>query len=757
MNKQDASGRYQHAGAAEQVADFDTRDSIDIRAILRTFWRRKWAVISSALLFVVVTLLVVVNQTPLYTATATLMLNTRQSNVVDVDAVLSGLPANATQVLNEIEVLQSGRLIERVVDKLRLDRDPEFNDALIEDEGGVRYLDAEYWAGLVRTNILEPIGASPNSDTVPDIPPDEQARLVREGVLDAVRAGLSVQQVSYSVAITVSFTSQSPKKASLIANTIAEQYLVDQLEAKFEATSRATTWLNDRLSGLKTQVEASEAAVEAFNASVGAGAGQGAAVVTQQLTQLNAELVLARAQRAEAEARYERIAELLQQRGASAAADAISSPLIQSLRQQMAELRRREAELATRYTARHPTMINIRAEISDTASAVAAEVRKVVLGLKTELEVARSRERALQESVQSLEDDTISQNRAFVELRQLEREAEANRLIYESFLSRFKETEDQEGLAQADAQLISKAQAPLDPSYPNKPRSIALAGFGGIVFGVLVALLLEQLDNAYRTARQIELDLGLVTLGVIPRMKGRKDRRVHLDYVVSKPTSMIAEAFRGLRSALFLTNVDAPPRIIAVASSLPGEGKTTVSLLLAQTSAKLGKSVLLVDCDLRRPTLHETFASDDGPSLVELLSGEACLDEVVRHDEASGLNFIPSRSTAASAIDLLSSQRFADLVRDFRARFDTVVLDGPPTLVVSDSVPIAKQADAVIFVVKWNGAAREAVRSGVRALTDRGVVIDGVVLSQVDVASQARYGYGEAAGYYGRYRQYYQN
>jgi capsular exopolysaccharide synthesis family protein len=726
---------------------------LDLRALILTLWRRKWLIVGCTSLILVVTALTLMQVTPQYSATVSIMMNTRENRVVDVESVLSGLPADTAAMLSEIEVIQSSQLIGRVVDKLRLDRDPEFNGALRPDG----------WRQSIK-QLLATASSIVGSATVTDIDKTVDISLVsdpseriRATVTKAIQGRLFVQPVQRSWVIDITFTSEDREKAALIANMIADQYLVDQLEAKYEATRRATSWLNDRLAELKTDIKASEAAVEEFKAQLGAGAGQGAELTVQQLTQLNAELILARTARAEAEARYNQVASLLNSEGISAATDVISSPLIQTLEQKLAELRREEAEFSTRYGDRHPDMINKRAEIADTEAAIASEVQKVISSLRTEVSVARTREQTLRAGVQELESRSFDQGIASVQLRQLEREAEANRLVYQSFLSRFKETQEQDDIQQADARIISRAEPPGGSSYPKSTLILAIAGAVGICLGIAIAFLLERLDNVFRSPRQIETTLAMSTLGMIPLLQRSHRRRDILNYVLKKPTSAFAESIRSLRTALLLSNVDNPPKVIALTSSVPEEGKSTTAVLLAETTAKMGKSVVLVDCDLRRPNLHQTLGLSNDRSLVQLLDRSAGFDDVLQIHASTGIHFIAAQSTAANAIDLLSSRAFSTLIRQLREHYELVILDTAPTLAVADSAVIGRQSDSVLFAIRWGRTPREAVEAGVRALRDAGVRLTGAVLTQVDLRRHAQYGYGDSGYYYGRYSGYYAN
>lgn len=733
-----------------------TPGSLDIRQILRIIQRRKWILVTSVLLFALVAAINVSQQTPIYTTSAALILNTRESNVVDVQAVLSGLPADETAVMGEIEIIYSSQLIGRVVDKLRLEHDPEFNGALRTPKWSDGLFSISTYVPndlLVQMGLRPaPMPAASSQSTAVEL--QDQ---IRSGVIAEVQARMTVEPVNYSLVIQVSFKSEDPRKAALIANTIIEQYMVDQLEAKFDAADRASLWLNDRLSELKAEVEASEAAVETYRATLSAGSAQNTDLITQQMSQISSELTIASTQRAEAQARYNQVNNLINSGGTTAAADFIASPMIQSLRQLQADLSQEETQLSIEYGDLHPVMIDIRAKIEDTTRQIDIEVGNVVANLSTELAVARSREAALRQSLDALEQQSSNQSQASVELRQLEREAEASRAVYENFLSRFKETEQQDDLQEADARMISRAEVPGAPSSPNKRRAIMVAVFLGLFAGMAIIYLLEKLDNAYRSPEQIERDLGLATLTMVPFTKQGKQRRDVLRSVLKEPASSLAEAFRSLRNTLFLTNVDTPPKVVLVTSSVPREGKSTTAVLLALATARVGKKVVVVDCDLRRPTLHSTLKIDSGSNLVDYLSHSASLEEVITHDEETGIDVIPSSATSASASDLLSTQTFRNLLEELRERYDMVIVDAAPILAVSDALVIGPNVDSIIYVSRWDHTPRSAVRSGVQSLRDAGLHVSGLVFCLVDLKRHASYGYDDYASHYGRYKEYYES
>jgi capsular exopolysaccharide synthesis family protein len=383
-------------------------------------------------------------------------------------------------------------------------------------------------------------------------------------------------------------------------------------------------------------------------------------------------------------------------------------------------------------------------------------VRKIVDGLRNDVEVARARETTLEQSLDELERKASSQSRQSVELRQLERDAEASRLVYQNFLSRFKETSEQEDLQEPDARIISEAEPPLSPSEPNRQRVVLLGGAFGLMLGLGLVFLLEQLSNTFRTAADLEEQGGLPVLARIPRVWRRMRRSKVIDYARRKPNSALAEGIRNLRTAVFLANLDHPPKAVMITSSFPGEGKSTTALLLAWMSNQIGKSAIIVDCDVRRPTLYKTLGLEDVPDILSVLDGSVPLDEAIRTDEAYGLHVLPAIRTVPHAPDVLSSRRFGELIDELRARYDFVLLDAPPILSVSDAGVVGKVADATVYMVRWDATPRRAVLDGVKRLQDLRIRVTGTAMTLVDRKREAQYeSYHYGYGYYAKRDAYY--
>lgn len=740
-----------HFDNQEQATPSFDMGELDLRDLLNTLWRRKMMIFSTVILITALTALTVLQITPRYTATTNVMLETRQNNVVDIESVMSGMSAEMATVLSEVEVIRSSSLIRRVVHKLNLIRDPEFNGELRKKPWYQEYLDLETY---VSKEFLITVGLRKQKVMLAE---EEARERLEAQVIEAIKGGLSVAPVRRSLVISISFTSENARKAALISNAIAEHYIVDQLEAKFEATRRATSWLNERIGALRDKVKKTEAAVEAYRSKTSGRIGQSSKMTDQQISDLNTQLILASTEKAEADARLQQVEQLLSAPGddLNSAAEVLNSPLIQRLRDQEAQVLRKVSELSSRYGDRHPRMIKARAEYTDLGKSIEREVKKIAQSLRNEMQIARVRQNTLQQNLNRLELRSGKQGKAAIKFRELEREAQANRLLYENFLSRFKETSEQENLQQADTRIISRADVPLGASFPKKKLTVILAMVGSLFLAVVLVFVVERLDNSFRSSEQLENMTGIPVIGMVPLVTSLLGRKNVSRYLLDNPSSSVSESVRSLRTSLLLSNVDNPPKVIGVTSTVPSEGKSTIAMWLAQVAATSGQKVLLVDADLRRPSVHKNLNIDNSFSLVELLAEDCSLEQAVQKDEQSGVFILPGKSVQASALDMLSSNHMATFIQSFRQHFDLIIIDAPPILAVSDAKIIGQIADKMLYTVQWDSTPKKLVQAGLRAATDANIDLAGAVLTQVNTRKHARYGYGDYGYYYGKYKDYY--
>ena len=724
---------------------------IDILAIVRTLRKRLGVILGITIGLSALVMVGVFQMTPLYTGETLVLLDQQKTQVIDAESVMSGLGGDSATVDSQVEILRSRSIARRVVDQLNLVGDPEFNSDL-RPVSVLSWVDPRVWmASLVSTAV--------NSG----LTDEQREEATANRVVDAVVDSTNVSRRGLTYVLSLEFTSESPAKAAKIANLLADTYVVDQLEAKFDATKKANEWLSSRLSNLRQQVEASERAVEIYRKQNGLENVDGVTINDQQLSELNAQLILAKTNLAEKEAKYQRARQIIEKGGSiESVADVVQSTTISALRSKEADLARQQADLSSKYGPRHPSILNIDAQRQDIQHQIGREVRRIVGSIQNEAAIAQSRVDSLQKSLNDLKGTANENNQAFVQMRELQREADANKAVYESFLNRYKETSQQGDLQTPDSRVISAATNPLLPSYPRKSLIGAVALVLSGMLGVGTALLLERLDNSLHTSQEVEETLGfahLVSLPLVPDEKGPNGKKMApQDYLLAKPLSAYSEAMRSLRSALALSNVDNPPKILLFTSALPNEGKTTSSVSFARAAAESGLRVILIDCDLRHPSIHKALgAGAPKAGLVEYLAGKASMEDVLVIDEKSGLSYIPVASGSANPPDVLVSQQMQRLLVDLRNGYDLIVLDSAPVLPVSDSRVLSRLADKTVFVVRWAETPKEAAQGGVRELKNFNADIAGIVLSAVDTTKQAKYGYGDGGYYYKRYSRYYVN
>lgn len=714
--------------------------SVELRDVINFLRRRVVTISATALGVFLVALIVVTQLTPRYEATSTVLLDVQGAQVVDIDAVMSGFRTGLATANAQTAILKSHAIAERVANRMNLWGDPEF---VAQTSSSV----------LSRLNPLNWFGGDPIALDDGDRVRDQR----RQYAIQTLRDRMQVSPNMQTQTIEISFESEQPERAAQIANAIAEEYALDQLEAKFEATKTAAEWLSRRLEGMRSSLNAAERAVETFRSESNLINADGLLLSEQELSELNSQLILIRAEKAEKQAIYARAQQLLSG-GASleSVSQVIGSPVITALRQQQAELSRKQADFASRYGARHPQMINVQAERRDLEALIQQEISRIVDSLKNAVAVVRTRERSIEQSLAERRSFASENNQALVRLRALEREAEATRTLYGTFLARFKEVNEQETLQTSGVRIISPAIAPRAPSFP-KTNLILLGALAlGLGFGGGIAFAQELFDDTFHTARQIEQLLGVPNIGVIPYIDGENSRGVVPGYVLEKPLSPYSEAFRALRTSLKLSNVDSPPKVILFTSAIPSEGKTTIATSFAVSAAKAGICTIIIDCDLRKPRVHKLLGSaavDSG--LVEYLADPVSLDTVIRKHEASGADFIPVASGSINPTEVLGSRHMADLLGILRSRYDLIVIDSAPLLPVAETRVVANFADTTVLVVRWGQTPRAASLNAVKLLRQSGQLLAGTILSTVDMNRQVNYGYGDSAYTYGNYGDYY--
>lgn len=683
-------------------------ETIDLGALVGTLWRGKLLIILATFLAILAGgYYAYIAATPLYRATAVVILETKQESIVDLQSVLGGMSGDTSEVNSEVEVFRSRALMGRVVDRLDLIADPEFNGSLRDPS----------LMDQVKGTVKSLLGsAAPVEVTTPG--------RIRDATITSLLAQVTIRNVPQSLVFQVTVETSDAQKSAEIADTIAALYVQDQIDVKLEATAQATTWLSGRVTELQGQLETAEAAVSAFNSSTALISVEALQLLDRQVKDLRDRIGSTELSLTQSQAALDTLTQA-DTRQAQAAAANLTLP------QSLSGTNATNSTDARDFDARFAQVVN-RAQI---------EVTRITQQLA-----------ALRTSEATLQSQINSQNADLIKLQQLTREAEATRLLYEYFLTRLKETSAQEGIQQPDSRILSDAVVPNAASSPRKSLILAMSTILGLMIGAALVLFREASRSGFRSAPDVESATGYAVLGQIPIIPAR-NRQSTLNYLMERPESAAAESIRNLRTSLLLSNVDNPPQVIVSTSSIPGEGKTTTSLALAQNMGDMGRKVLLIEGDIRRRTLNEYFDDLPKAGIVSVIAGDKTLDEALYHNPQLRADMLIGEKTSVNAADLFSSDRFQNLIAELRTRYDTIIIDTPPVLIVPDARIIAQLADAVLFSVKWDSTPREQVEEGLSMFRTGRIRIGGLVLTQINTKQMKKYGgkYGTYASYGAKY------
>ena len=708
------------------------RGPVDLRRLWATLRRYRVVFALVFLLVFLAALLHAMTATPVYTATASVMIDDRHHNVTpDQQQVLSDLPDATGVVDTEVEIMRSRALAGRVVDALNLTADPEFNTALRK-------------GGLSLFGHAKPAAAG-----------EDEHRRQRDATIDALINRIQVDRRGLTYVINISVTSTSPAKAALLANTVGDRYLTAQLDAKFEATQRANRWLQGRLSSLRSDVTNAEQSVASYQSSKGLLQATGSNLTEQRVAQLQASESSAAADLAEKQARLNTARQQIASGGTGQdLGEALNSDVIKTLRGKLSDAIHQQQLLSAKYGPRHPDVIAQENTQHQIETDIQAEVNRIVGSLQADVNASSQRLAAIRADLGQAQGTLASSKSAEVGMNSLQMNADAQSAVYKSLLDRFQQTSVQDGSLQSDAQVVSPAQIPLKPSSPNKKLDIALGVIFGLLAGVVTVVGMEMWSGEVRTSDDVEKMLGVPAIGSVPTTRGATNL-APTQYLVDTPLSAFAESFRQLRAALRRADLDSPVKTLAVTSALPGEGKSTTSMCLARSIALGGQRTIAVDCDLRRRTLHTMLAVKPAVGLLEVLAGTAKLEDALIVDEPSGCHILPLTASKFTPRDVFGTQAFAKLVAYLKAEYDFVILDCAPVLAVADTRTITEVVDGVLVLVQWQKTAARAVKYAISAVESVGGKVLGVALTKVNLKAQAAYGYGDSGYYFRSYANYY--
>lgn len=722
------------------------------------FIKRRFTLIATVVVIgTVLAAMVGLSRPVLYTATAEVVIDPTDTRAFGLDSETGVISADAAALETEMRVARSPDVAQAVIDRLGLERRMALELAA-KREGGTTLAPAlqpfAQLFDLVPANILVATGLASEVVQLEVMDTTEEARRAAQEYLDN---NLSVRQSGRSRVFAVAFTAKHPTEAARVANAIADSYVNQSLARKLGGTTRASSYLETRLMELEEQLRTKEEEIKDYRAENKLMELQGGSLSEMELAQLSSELINVRAEREDAEGRlsYLRSLRANGSDALEAVGEVLTSPLVAALVQEHIRLKRKEGELLATYGDRHPQVLGVRADLEGVVDQIGGEINRYIASLDNEISLLAARENAIREQMSRAGAENVELSQARIGLHELEREANALRDLYNTFLVRFTESREQRQVLEADARVIARADAPLHPSSPGVPLFAAVGFVASGMLGVLLALVRERLDRGLRTNRQIEQELGIACLGQVPFLKEiSKQRQKPHEYLLEKPRSGYAESIRSISTYLRMSNIDNPPKVIQVTSSIPSEGKSTFATSLATLLAKAGQSTLLIDLDFHHPSVARELGIEPEQCLVDYMVGDAPLEKVI-YGSDFGLTVLPVRRQAVDPSVLINSQRMHQLLEQVKVEYDYVIVDSPPVLLVSDPKATSELVDATILLVRWQETHLDKPQNSLKELDAVGARIAGAVLSQVDMKKQEQYGYAGVGSYYKNYRKYY--
>ncbi len=718
---------------------------IDFGRYWETIAKRKWKILFFALFMAALVAAIVMSITPMYRATATLLIESQEAKVVSIEEVYGFGGQSKEYFQTEFEILKSRSLIEKVVRKLNLVKPPEFHQ---EQQSLVWYKDIlpeslglKLFLPVEKSEFI--VGTAKNI---------ESEDVVFNAVVKHFMTRLSISPVRKTQIVRISFDAEDPQLAKDVANAMANGYIDNHLDAKMELTSKVTRWMVERLGGLSVKLKEAEERLQNFREQENLVDIQGGTLSESELKELASRLLVAQQEFNRAQSLRQQVISINDGEnidGYESISAVLQNPLVRDLSIERARAGARISELSKRYGSKHPKMIAAHSEFNSTDESLRKQVKRVVDGVINDYYVALANVNDLTSALVEAKTESHSISRKQYRLRELAREVLTTQELYDTFLKRIKETSATSSLKTANARVVDPAIKPTIPVKPKKALLIMLAFAVSVVFGVVVAFFLDALNNTFQRVEDVEAILNLRVLGIVPTIKKIKKRKLEMSRLFfDKDNSGFSEAIRTIRTGLVLSGVNKPHKVIMVTSSVPGEGKTTFSSNLAFALGKVEK-VIYIDADMRRPCVAKNFGFQAGqPGVANVISGTAGVSECTHR--VDGIDIILAGIVPPNPQELLSSKRFGTLLSRLAEKYDRVIIDSPPVNAVSDPLLLSVNADAVIYVTRAGATKREQVKAGVGRLLQANASILGLVLNFVDISKQR----GKTRGYDGYFDQY---
>jgi polysaccharide biosynthesis transport protein len=727
------------------------QEHIDIRDYLQVILKRKWSAITAFAIIVITVVIHSFTATPIYEATARLVIEKENPNVVSIEEVMAVDSSGSDYYQTQYKIIESRTVAREVIKRLHLDESEEFfpkpKDDLISNMKRSIGETFENWGDSIKSLLT-----TENSNTATDAL-DEDSALVTD-----FTERVEVSPIRNSRLVDVSFQAKDPVLATNIVNTLARAYIDQNLETKLLAAQDAVKWLHSRIEEEREKVEAAEQALLRYKEKHGivTDFSSGVEKVTaQKLAELNTQVVDAESKRVEAETRYKQASALM---GSPDMLDSIpevlNNELIRQIKTMEVELYKRVSELGKKYGQKHPRMVAIEAELKTLQKRKGQEVNRVINSLKNEYRVTLAKEKSLKTALSKQKKESLDLNQKAVQYGVLKRETESARNMYEVLIKRFKETTLTEDMRAGNIRVIDRAEVPEHQVKPRKRLNILLAIIVGFVTGIGLAFFFEYLDNTIKIPEDVKQHLKIPYLGPVPLFASEKeggpgDAMRPALVAFHLPKSTASESFRGIRTSILLSSAESEPQILLVSSAGPREGKTITAANIAVTMAQSGSKVIILDCDMRRPKIHKLFGLPREHGISNLLASSSDVEGAIVSTRIPNLDVMPCGPIPPNPSEILGSKRMVNLLDSLRKKYTRIIIDSPPSTAVTDAVVLSKSVDGVILVIRAGETIRQMAKNGVAQFEAVGAPILGAILNAVDLGRDSYYYYQYYYYYYG--------
>jgi len=720
-------------------------EQIDLRDYLRVLLKRRWLIFTIFMIVVLTVAIHTFSATPIYQATARIVIEKENPNVVSIQEVMAVDATGSDYYQTQYKIIESRTVAREVIKRLDLENSLEFfpppkDDIISNAKQWVRDI-ITFWKdwveSIIRTELTEEAEVT---DEAGDFTPDSN-------LVSAFIGRINVQPIRNSRLVDINMEANDPKLAAEMVNELVRTYIDKNLEIKLEATKDAVKWLTDRIDEERKKVEAAENALLRYKEKheiITDFSSDAENITAEKLAQLNAQVVDAESNRVEAETRYQQALALEDTpEMLDSIPEVLKNELVREIKKMEVDLYNRTSEFSKKYGKNHPKMVAIRSELKELKKRKAQEVKRVVNSLRNEYRLAVAKEESLKKALNKQKAESLALNRKAIQFGVLNRQAESSRNMYELLVKRFKETSLTEEMKTGNIRIIDKAEVTRHPIKPKKKMNLLLAMVVGLTLGIGFAFFLEYLDNTIKLPEEVKSQLRIPYLGPVPAYTTNGDfDGIPPDLVtVHSPKSTTSESFRGIRTSILFTSVDHSPQVVMISSAGPSEGKTACVSNLAVAMAQSGSRVVLIDCDMRRPRVHQIFEIPRDSGISSFLVGANELKEVVRRTPIKNLDVIACGPIPPNPSEILGSKKMRSLIETLRKNYDRILIDTPPITAVTDTSVLAPLSDGVILIIRAGVTPKPLIQNGLGQLQSVNAQLLGAVLNGVQTGRDSYYQY----------------